>query len=201
MKNGSERWRSDGGGDGSDGAATEASLTTIDDPVEGLEPLPELPGIRARVPDRRRHPRAGAPDQRRRRRAAGRRLRPGGPARRRPARRAAQAAPALDRPRASRAATRTSARCTTPAAARSPRRCASSRCARASTPEFVRDEVARGRAIIPANRKHPESRADDHRPQLPGEDQRQHRQLGGRRRRSARRSTSCAGRSAGAPTR
>ena len=25
------------------------------------------------------------------------------------------------------------------------------------TPEFVRDEVARGRAIIPANRKHPES--------------------------------------------
>ena len=25
------------------------------------------------------------------------------------------------------------------------------------TPEFVRDEVARGRAIIPANRNHPES--------------------------------------------
>ena len=46
------------------------------------------------------------------------------------------------------------------------------------TPEFVRDEVARGRAIIPANINHPESRADDHRPQLPGEDQRQHRQLG-----------------------
>ena len=29
-------------------------------------------------------------------------------------------------------------------------------CARASTPEFVRDEVARGRAIIPANINHPE---------------------------------------------
>ena len=47
------------------------------------------------------------------------------------------------------------------------------------TPEFVRDEVARGRAIIPANINHPETRADDHRPQLPGEDQRQHRQLRG----------------------
>ena len=36
------------------------------------------------------------------------------------------------------------------------------------TPEFVRDEVARGRAIIPANINHPGVRADDHRPQLPG---------------------------------
>ena len=34
------------------------------------------------------------------------------------------------------------------------------------TAEFVRDEVARGRAIIPANINHPEIRADDHRPQL-----------------------------------
>ena len=32
-------------------------------------------------------------------------------------------------------------------------------------PEFVRDEVARGRAIIPANVNHPGVRADDHRPQ------------------------------------
>ena len=47
------------------------------------------------------------------------------------------------------------------------------------TPEFVRSEVARGRAIIPANINHPGKRADDHRPQLPGEDQRQHRQLRG----------------------
>jgi phosphomethylpyrimidine synthase len=48
----------------------------------------------------------------------------------------------------------------------------------AITPEFVRDEVARGRAIIPATST-TRKRADDHRPQLPGEDQRQHRQLGG----------------------
>jgi thiamine biosynthesis protein ThiC len=47
------------------------------------------------------------------------------------------------------------------------------------TPEFVRDEVARGRAIIPCQHQPPGTRADDHRPQLPGEDQRQHRQLGG----------------------
>ena len=45
-------------------------------------------------------------------------------------------------------------------------------------PEFVRDEVARGRAVIPANVNHPESRAHDHRPKFPGQDQRQHRQLG-----------------------
>ncbi len=32
------------------------------------------------------------------------------------------------------------------------------------TPEFVRSEVARGRAIIPANINHPGIRADDHRP-------------------------------------
>jgi phosphomethylpyrimidine synthase len=44
------------------------------------------------------------------------------------------------------------------------------------TPEFVRDEIARGRAIIPCNINHP-TRADDHRPQLPGQDQRQYRQL------------------------
>ena len=54
------------------------------------------------------------------------------------------------------------------------------------TPEFVRDEVARGRAIIPTNINHPESRADGDRPQLPGQDQRQHRQLRGRLRRRRR---------------
>ena len=44
-------------------------------------------------------------------------------------------------------------------------------------PEFVRSEVARGRAIIPGQHQPPRTRADDHRPQLRGEDQRQHRQL------------------------
>ena len=44
-------------------------------------------------------------------------------------------------------------------------------------PEFVRDEVARGRAIISGQHQPSRERADDHRPQLPREDQRQHRQL------------------------
>jgi thiamine biosynthesis protein ThiC len=44
------------------------------------------------------------------------------------------------------------------------------------TPEFVRDEVARGRAIIPSNINHPEIRADGDWPQFPCEDQRQYRQ-------------------------
>ena len=52
--------------------------------------------------------------------------------------------------------TATSRRCTTRGAAISRRRCASSPSARTSTPEFVRDEIARGRAIIPANINHPE---------------------------------------------
>ena len=81
-------------------------------------------------------------------------------------------------------------------AARDPDRDAAASRARASarrfrqsiTPEFVRDEVARGRAIIPNNINHPGIRADDHRPQLPGEDQRQHRQLRGDARRSPRKS-------------
>ena len=46
------------------------------------------------------------------------------------------------------------------------------------TPEFVRDEVARGRAIIPANINHPENRADGDRTQFFGESQRQYRQFG-----------------------
>ena len=45
--------------------------------------------------------------------------------------------------------------------------------------DFVRDEVARGRAIIPVEHQSPRARADDHRPQLPREDQREHRQLRG----------------------
>ena len=68
---------------------------------------------------------------------------------------------------------------------------ASSRCARTSTPEFVRE---RGRARPrdhPGERQPPRARADDHRPQLPGEDQREHRQLAPSRRRSRRRSRSC----------
>ncbi len=47
------------------------------------------------------------------------------------------------------------------------------------TPEFVRDEIARGRAIIPVQHQPCRTRADDHRPQFFGEDQRQYRQLGG----------------------
>ena len=68
------------------------------------------------------------------------------------------------------------------------------------TPEFVRDEIARGRAIIPSQHQPRRARADDHRPQLPREDQRQYRQLGGHRPRSRRRSRRWCGRSAGAPT-
>ena len=45
------------------------------------------------------------------------------------------------------------------------------------TPEFVRDEIARGRAIMPEQHQPPRKRADDHRPQLPDQDQREHRQL------------------------
>ena len=46
------------------------------------------------------------------------------------------------------------------------------------TAEFVRQEVARGRAIIPCQRQSSRAGADDHRPQLPGEGERQHRQFG-----------------------
>ena len=63
--------------------------------------------------------------------------------------------------------------------------------------------ATRSRAGAPSSRRTSttRSRADDHRPQLPGEDQRQHRQLGRVARRSTKRSRSCAGRRAGAPTR
>ncbi len=68
------------------------------------------------------------------------------------------------------------------------------------TPEFVRDEVARGRAVIPSNINHPESE-----PMAIGRNFRvkinaQHRQLGGDLLASPRKSTSWSGRSAGAPT-
>ena len=52
------------------------------------------------------------------------------------------------------------------------------RCAKGSTAEFVRSEVARGRAIIPANINHPELEPMIIGRQLPREDQREHRQLG-----------------------
>ena len=69
------------------------------------------------------------------------------------------------------------------------------------TPEFVRDEIARGRAIIPVQHQPSRNRADDHRPQLPDQGQRQYRQQ--RRHLAAwpRKWTSWSGRSAGAPTR
>ena len=45
------------------------------------------------------------------------------------------------------------------------------------TPEFVRAEIAARARHHPGEHQPPGIRADDHRPQLPGEDQRQHRQL------------------------
>ncbi len=45
------------------------------------------------------------------------------------------------------------------------------------TPEFVRQEVALGRAIIPANINHPETGANGDWPQFSGQDQRQYRQF------------------------
>ncbi len=46
------------------------------------------------------------------------------------------------------------------------------------TPEFVRQEVALRPRHHPGQHQPHRTGADDHRPQLPGEDQRQHRQLG-----------------------
>jgi phosphomethylpyrimidine synthase len=60
---------------------------------------------------------------------------------------------------------------------------------RVITPEFVRDEVARGRAIIPNNINHPESEPMIIGPQLPHQDQLQHRQLARWPRPSRRKST------------
>ena len=69
------------------------------------------------------------------------------------------------------------------------------------TPEFVRDEVARGRAIIPANINHRRTGADGDRPQFPGQGQRQYRQFAPSAPASPRKSRRWSGRSAGAPTR
>ena len=69
-----------------------------------------------------------------------------------------------------------SRRCTTRGAARSRRRWSSWRCARGWTAEFVR---SRGRARArhhPRQHQPPRAGADDHRPRLQGEDQRQHRE-------------------------
>ncbi len=175
----------------------------------------------ARSVDRRarRHGRARRADVRVRPRAARR-----SGARRHALRPAAQAARARSR-------APTSRRCTTRAAASSRRRwsssrsakiCSARRCSRrcrswsrasiraqsfgAAIPpsDHARVRARRGRARPrdhPGEHQPPGVRADDHRPQLPGEDQRQHRQLGGVARRSTRRSRSCAGRRAGAPTR
>ena len=152
MKNGSDR--RDGGGRQ---AAAAAPSSTIDDPVDGLAPLPELPGSTRTFLTDGELQGAGAPHRRsaaasRRststtRRARGASIRTSGcPS---CASRGSTSAQRARRHELQR-------RCTTRGAARSPRRCASSRCARASTPEFVRDEIARGRAIIPANVNHPE---------------------------------------------
>ena len=128
----------------------------------------------------------------RRRRAADRRLRHLGPAAARPARTACPSCASPGSTGAHRARRHaTSPRCTTPAAARSPQEM-----------HFValregvdaRVRARRGRARPrhhPGQHQPPRARADDHRPQLPGEDQRQHRQLGGHARRSTRRSRSC----------
>ena len=84
--------------------------------------------------------------------------------------------------------------------ASSPRRWSTSRCASAATSSWSAQEVAAGPRDHPGQRQPPRVRADDHRPALPGEDQRQHRQLRGHQPRSRRRSTSSPTRSPGAPT-
>ena len=68
-------------------------------------------------------------------------------------------------------------------------------------PEFVRERGRPRPRHHPGQHQPPRARADDHRPELPGEDQRQHRQLGRRPPRSRRRSRRWRGRPAGAPTR
>ncbi len=119
MKNGSD----------TNGGGGRRGLPTIDDPVEGLKPLAELPGSSRtflvdgdiKVPVRRIEV-AGEPPVDIYDPAGPRGVDPhvGLPKLRQPW---------IDR-RVRRAATPTSARCTTPAAASSPRRCASSPCAK-----------------------------------------------------------------------
>ncbi len=62
---------------------------------------------------------------------------------------------------------------------RSRRKWSTSPSARSSTPELIRDEVAAGRMVIPANKVHPPGGWSRwHRHRRPLQDQRQHRQLG-----------------------
>jgi phosphomethylpyrimidine synthase len=131
------------------------SLTTVVDPVEGLEALPELPGSERafvadgdiRVPVRRISVGAGEPpvdvyDPAGARSAD---LRAGLPKLRQPwiDRRVARGDTNFSQMHYARRGEITEEM----------RFCA---LREGTTPEFVRDEVARGRAIIPANRKHPE---------------------------------------------
>jgi phosphomethylpyrimidine synthase len=147
------------GGEGGEGNKTgngKRSLTTVVDPVDGLEALPELPGSERvfvtdgdiRVPMRRISVGAGEPpvdvyD-------------PWGP-------RAADlrvGLPKLRQPWIDRRVARGDVNFSQMHYARRGEITEEMRfCAlrEGVTPEFVRDEVARGRAIIPANRKHPEA--------------------------------------------
>ena len=75
----------------------------------------------------------------------------------------AESSPACAAGRCAPGAARTSRRCTTRAAASITPEMEFIAIREGLAPEFVRDEVARGRAIIPANINHPEARADDHR--------------------------------------
>jgi len=157
MKNaGNTGTTSSGADEGGGGKNGKRSLNTIADPVEGLEPLAELPGSERafltdgdiRVPVRRISVGANEPpidvyD-------------PAGP-------RAADlrvGLPKLRQPWIDRRIARGDTNFSQMHYARRGEITEEMRfCAlrEGVTPEFVRDEVARGRAIIPANRKHPES--------------------------------------------
>ncbi len=71
------------------------------------------------------------------------------------------------------------------------------------TPEQVRDEVAAGRMVIPANLNHLgyQPRPDGHRPGSEDQGERQHGRVARLQLAPTRRSRSCAGPSAGAPIR
>ena len=167
----------DGGG-GTKSGNGKRSLTTVVDPVEGLQTLPELPGSERvfvtdgdiRVPMRRISVGANEPpvdvyD-------------PCGPAGGGSARRAAQAAAAMDRP-----ARRARRRQLQPDALRPARRDhRGDAVLRAARRRGARVRARRGGARSrhhPRQPQPPRVGADDHRPQLPGEDQREHRQLRG----------------------
>ncbi|HEY7374351.1 MAG TPA: phosphomethylpyrimidine synthase ThiC [Polyangia bacterium] len=145
-----------GNGDGGAGPKGKRSLTTVADPVEGLQPLAELPASERvfredgdiRVPVRRISVGAGeAPVDV---------YDPAGP-------RAADLRAGLSKlrqPWIDRRVARGDTNFSQMHYARRGELTEEMRfCAlrEGVTPEFVRDEVARGRAIIPANRKHPES--------------------------------------------